>query len=491
MNMLSNKVILVIALLWYSLTAYYSIGYFHADEHYQIIEFSGIKEGTLDSTDLAWEFHSKIRPSLQPVLCIVIFKLCGFFAVFDPYTKTFILRLFTGVLAVFSIYYFVYSCKYLIESQYWKAFLLISFFIWFIPFINVRFSSETWSGLMLLLSIAIINNRNKNWKHFFLIGLLLGFSFLFRFQTSIMVVSIILWLIIVGKENLTNTAITIFAGLLVVLFGSLFDFWFYDSLVFTPWRYFKVNIIDGVASSFGTSPWYSYIYYILRFSFFPFGILIICSASIFFYKKYSSIFTWIILPYLVIHSIIFHKELRFMFPLVNLVPIIIIITFQEININNFKTSVKKILKPLVIVILIINFIALVTSSLKPADVGRMRITKRIHGLESSKPITLHGCCGSNPYEPWSGLIAKFYLEPNLSYFNLTSVEQIFTESYQEKNFNILVLKKKHLQNEKVQETISKHGLKKELQSIPQCMVPILRMYGGSSTDDILILYIEK
>ena len=161
MKILSDKIILVTAFLWYSLTAFYSVGYIHADEHYQIIEFAGIKEGTHESTDLAWEFHSKVRPSFQPLLCFIIFKVCWFFKVTDPYTKTFVLRLFTGILAVLSIYYFTHSNKHLIKSENWKAFLIISFFTWFIPFINVRFSSETWSGLMLLLTFAIINNKNK------------------------------------------------------------------------------------------------------------------------------------------------------------------------------------------------------------------------------------------------------------------------------------------------------------------------------------------
>src|SRR3954466_14998143 len=98
MEMKFERIILLMAMLWYSMTAYFSVGYYHPDEHYQIIEFAGILDGTNTAQDLAWEYKAQIRPSLQPIICYSIFKICDFFNITNSYDKGFVLRLITGLL---------------------------------------------------------------------------------------------------------------------------------------------------------------------------------------------------------------------------------------------------------------------------------------------------------------------------------------------------------------------------------------------------------
>ncbi len=68
------QLIVIIAAVVYSITAYNSHGFYHADEQYQIIEFAGLKLGTHTPDELAWEFNIQIRPSLQPVIGFVVLK---------------------------------------------------------------------------------------------------------------------------------------------------------------------------------------------------------------------------------------------------------------------------------------------------------------------------------------------------------------------------------------------------------------------------------
>ena len=46
--------ILLAAFIWYAFTAYFSMGYYHADEHYQIIEFAGSIDGSNTEPELAF-----------------------------------------------------------------------------------------------------------------------------------------------------------------------------------------------------------------------------------------------------------------------------------------------------------------------------------------------------------------------------------------------------------------------------------------------------
>jgi len=81
-----HKIVFIFAFIVYGITAYQSSGYYHADEHYQIIEFAGSKLGTHTSDELAWEYKAAIRPALQPTICYLVFSILHFFHIDDPYS---------------------------------------------------------------------------------------------------------------------------------------------------------------------------------------------------------------------------------------------------------------------------------------------------------------------------------------------------------------------------------------------------------------------
>src|SRR5690606_24752862 len=99
-----------------------------------------------------------IRPALQPTICYVVFSALHFFQIDDPYSQTFILRLLTMFLALFVIRFFIKTMLPKINENFQKIFIVLSYFIWFLPFINIRFSSETWSGLLFLLAFSVFEH---------------------------------------------------------------------------------------------------------------------------------------------------------------------------------------------------------------------------------------------------------------------------------------------------------------------------------------------
>ena len=488
-----NKFVVLLALILYTITAYYSIGYYHGDEHYQIIEFSGTKTGTHSPDDLAWEYHERSRSTIQPSLCYFIFNILHSISIHDPYHQVLILRLLTCFLAIFTIHFFVESCTRLILPEYRKPYLVLSYFLWFLPWINVRFSSETWSGLLFLPALALLLKTNKNTNKYFIIGGLLGLSFLFRFQTALLSLGMLLWLIFVKKEKASNLFKLCFSGLMMLFLGVCIDSWFYGQIVISFWNYFYVQIVNDVASSFGTSPWYYYLYYTFRFSFFPFGTVIIIAFFMLLYSTPKSIFLWSVIPFLIVHSIIPHKELRFLFPIINLVPIIGILAYQEYKreINSLRFRFKYLMNVLVVSFVLINIVGLITSSTKPAGIGRMKITQFINRKYGNQPINLIYFDGSNPYDPWNGLHAKFYQEKDIREVRLNSLSELNNSLSRQVGINLLVLKKKQTEKNVCRKILSEMSFKKETQSIPEWMEPIMGLYGGFKNKEILVLYSTK
>lgn len=65
--MLTRKIIFIIACFVYGTFAIYNNGFYHYDEHYQLIEFAEFKSGHNKPSDLAWEYHAQIRSAVQPI----------------------------------------------------------------------------------------------------------------------------------------------------------------------------------------------------------------------------------------------------------------------------------------------------------------------------------------------------------------------------------------------------------------------------------------
>ncbi|MES1249531.1 MAG: hypothetical protein ABUL46_02555, partial [Chitinophaga rupis] len=135
--------ILLIALVVYLTTAVYSEGYYYPDEHYQIVEFANYKLGRQDEARLPWEYKARIRASIQPAICYLFIKGCNAAGVTNPYVLAMTLRMLTALLSLTAIYCFVNASLQWVSPRYWYVYIPLSYFLWFLPYINVRFSSES------------------------------------------------------------------------------------------------------------------------------------------------------------------------------------------------------------------------------------------------------------------------------------------------------------------------------------------------------------
>lgn len=482
----------LLVIIVYLATAYNSTGYYHADEQYQVIEFAGLKLGTHQPEDVAWEFHKKIRPMIQPTLCFIIFSGLNAVNITDPYSQAFVLRLISALFSIVAIWFFIRSTYKMVDEKYWLSYCLLSFLLWFIPLISVRFSSETWSGLFFICGLSVQFNQNIKIKKTYWIGVLFGLSFLFRFQMAFAILGFGLWLLFVNKTRINDTFKIIVGFLIVLAFGVVIDFWFYGQWVFSPWNYFYSNIVEDAASSFGVSPW---MYYLQQIAIMPsllIGIIIFCAIVVLILFKHNHFLVWIIIPFILIHSLIPHKEERFLFPLVFLLPLVFMVSYQTvinlIHSNIIKNSLKY---ALITFFVIINTIGLVAVSQKSAGMGRMKITQFIHENYRERHINLIHCSWANPYNPWHGLPTKFYLEKNMNCKRINSLCELNDSLIMRDAVNLLITRKVDLQDQNCVGKIKERGFVFKIQSIQPWIEKLNLYYKGINGDDILMLYLYK
>jgi GPI mannosyltransferase 3 len=474
----------------YCITAYNSTGYYHADEHYQLIEFVGIKIGSHTADELAWEFREKLRSSVQPTLVFLIFKTLDSFSIQDPYHQAFVIRLLTALISLFAISYFVKKTRHFFsDTKSRSIYTILSYFLWFIPFLGVRFSSETWAGLFFLMCLAAYLGKPNSVKAYWIVGLLAGLCFLFRYQMIFAVGGMVLWILLIDKQRTRFFAPFFVSFILIVFLGMLCDWWFYGQMVIVPWNYFKTTILTSGGQGFGTSPWYFFFHKMLAYPGYFVGIPLIAALFFLLLNNKQSIFIWSFLPIIVVHSFIPHKEERFLFPMAFLFPIILVSGLQRIITYTPVTIWKRIIfSILCLIFLSLNLTGIIALAVKPAGLGRMQITRYIHNTYSGKKINLLHTNWANPYNPWNSLPAKFYLENDIKFNHLENLCAISDSIIDLHSVNLLVVRKSDLNHTNCTHILDKYPFKYKGQSIPKWVEMMNRVYGGFKNYDILVLY---
>lgn len=404
------------------LTSFFSSGYHHFDEHFQILEFAGSKLNLTSTNNLSWEYDYQIRPAIQPAIAFCLYNFMEVLGISDPFNIAVIFRLISAFLAFISMFliYRVYSKNNRNKTlSYW--FLLLSFLLWFNIYNGVRFSSENWSGIFFTIAFALFFLIKKQNALFYLtIGFIFGLSFIFRYQSGFLISGFLCWLAFIKKDKIQNIILLLTGIGFVILLGVIADKWFYGEWTITAWNYFEQNIIQDKVSSFSVDPWWWYIEKFFYQGIPPFSILFILSIVILIVFRRKSPITWSLLPFLAIHFVLGHKEMRYLFPIVYFLPIVLINAFEFIQ-EKYKINLSSLrsVKVFMTIFFIVYFIFLVIITFKPAD-NQISLYKAIY-KNYKNPTTLY-YISENPY--YRVLDINFYKRKSLTIKRINSLDEI-------------------------------------------------------------------
>jgi len=411
---MNKKNIYIAGAIVFILTAWFSEGYNHPDEYFQILEYAGLKLGQTDPANLAWEYHFKMRSAIQPLIAFSIHKCCNSAGINDPFIITFVLRLLTAAISFLSIFML---CRLYIQTINNKRlvgpFLLLSFLLWFSVYNSVRFASDTLSGRIFIIGFAwYFLRKDEDIIKYLIAGLFLGLSFLIRFQTVFMIGGFLAWLLFIKKSGIPRLLILSLGFIMIIGLGVLSDRWLYGSWEITAWNYFQQNIIFDKVSGFGVYPWWYYFEQTFLNSVPPFSLIYIFAVLLYFIYRPKDVITWTLVPFLLIHFIIGHKELRFLYPMLGFLPVMIILVCDQLlQRRGEKLAQNRFVKIFIKTFWITCFVLLPFVIFHPAD-DRMHIFKKLYRINSG-PVLLYyddldpyKCCYDVNYYRRSGLVTR-------------------------------------------------------------------------------------
>jgi GPI mannosyltransferase 3 len=386
------------SILALGVTAWFAVGYYFPDEHFQILEFAGYKLSLSDPAGLPWEFHSRIRPALQPAIAVALYELMHLFGEVNPFTMTFLLRLLSALMT-FLVMFRIYQAyqKGIRQELLRRWFLWLSFLLWFAISAGSRFSSENWSGITFSLAFAwfISKDQSPGYRGYLFMGLLAGLSFLFRYQSSLLIAGFFLWLVFIKKESLLKLLMFLLGIVLIAGAGLLLDRWFYGEWTLTAWNYFNENILLDKVSGFGLKPWWYYLYEYFVRTIPPFSLVFILSFPVLFLFRWKDPLTWTLIPFLAVHFLIGHKEVRFLFPLFGFVPIVVIRGLEVLTgWKGEEILHHRAVRIFARLFWAANFVALAVVMFYPAE-SQARLYQAVYELYP-RPVTLY-YTGHNPY----------------------------------------------------------------------------------------------
>lgn len=339
-----------------------AIGIYHPDQYFQIIEFSSYQLNRASAAGHVWEFAARLRPTLQVYLFSGYYKLCSGLGIRDPYVQLALLRLLFGLLLFFffngiTLFYLRREDRRILYFV-----LLLLNFTWILPYTRTLYSSEMLSSVLFFAAVILYETGGRRggmpavrrvgpvgtgdadgpmesggsspaekdaagraamWVYP-TAGFLMSLAFYTRFQTGFAIVGFVIWMVWPGKE--LRRLLPLGAGFLAgVLLNTGLDHGFYHQWVCTPYTYFRVNIIEGKAASMGVSSFLLYIAVLI-------AVVLAPPLSIFllFAGFRSALLTKLDKPivlsvvcFIVGHCLVAHKEERFLFPILNVLPVFI------------------------------------------------------------------------------------------------------------------------------------------------------------------------
>ncbi len=157
---------------------------------------------------------------------------------------------------------------------------------------------------------------------------LLALSFFFRFQMGFALLGLGAWM--AWQWRLEKSPRQILAQLGWLLMGATTatalgiyaDAWLYGKPAFTAYNYFTANILENKAANWGTSPWWFYFAQSLLTAVPPLSVLLLLLLGRGLWRERGSALVWCLVPFLLAHIAVAHKEMRFLYPM--LLPMLVL-----------------------------------------------------------------------------------------------------------------------------------------------------------------------
>jgi GPI mannosyltransferase 3 len=371
---------IVLAVILHFVAAVYSVGFYHPDEQYQVVEFAAYKVGLVPQKSLMWEYEARARPWFQPMIVSLLLRLFQSAGIRDIFQNLLLLRLCISLLSLLcSVILGLCVLRWIPPGKIRTVTLFAVFFAFFAPMLHARLSAENFSSGLLITVIGLVTlvktsvlagSDGRSHVARIVVGLLLGATFLVRYQMATMIVGIIVWLMLVNRIKIFHV-LEIGAVFLCMCYVGLFvDRWGYGEWALSLWQNFHAVFFIQTRPSNEIYPWWYYLQLYWQEFAGPIGVALLVLPMLLWFLEPLHILSLATIPFIVFNFLTPHKEARYLFPFIYLSPVMIGISIWKLStlhkLQFLKTKQFKTFAAIVcIIIFLVNVVLLAVNTVLP------------------------------------------------------------------------------------------------------------------------------
>ena len=317
---------------------------------------------------------------MQPAIYLVLIKPLIWCGDQNPFHWVVLIRLFSSLIGWLSLVGLaLLSAKWIENPKLRNIAILFCGVLWFLPGLHARHSSENLSGSLFYLTLSILFLSEErlfslseiesnllvyfNWpfiRGFVRIPLSSGLSRRWN-------LFLLAFLPLQAPHGIEILASMLSGTLLCIALCTVLDHWGYGVWTFAPWNYFHYNLVLNHVSDVDTHPLWDFFRSSFTETFPPLDLLLSACVLGWIIKPRHPL-TWASAPLFIVHTLIGHKELRFLFPIAHAAPLLAVQfldttrSFSQRALHFLQTRFAM---ALLSVLFTINIIALLASSLIP------------------------------------------------------------------------------------------------------------------------------
>lgn len=412
------KHILLVALLFRVVAAFWSKGFAFSDDHYEVVELAQKWREGIPFIEPGKEVY--LFSLFYPGLHYLLFDACNALGITDPQSMMLVVRLFHALVSLLTVYY-GYLLALRISGSKEVAVIsgLLLAVLWFFPFMSVRSLREFFCIPFLMAGSYYLANQYRNWTSVLLPAFFFALAVSIRLQCVLIPAAAGL-LLFLSKKHFQKGLLFGFAFL--IFFGlthGLFDYLYYGNPVASIMEYMEYNSNPENIKGYPQGPWYRYIGTVagmlLGLSFFP----LVWGYGISFRLSYQHLLLFIAsLFFFAFHSYYPNKQERFITPFI---PYFIILGVNGFYVFYNKNKEKKWLVGLtrftIIWFVILNTAGLLILSFSYSKRSRVESMSYLYKKADVTNIVLEG------HQSTAGLL-PFYLGKRLNHYTLSAERDI-------------------------------------------------------------------
>jgi len=233
------------------------------------------------------------------------------------------------------------------------------------PFASTRAFGESIAITLVLGGFLLIERRYIFWGAF-----LLGISCLYRFQVGLLAFGFAAYFL--GTKQWKNFGLIVLAGVATAGVESVIDLAYGRWPLETLYNYFYVNKDGAVEHSI--QPWYNTWATLLPIWFLPFSLPLMTQLKKM--ERFEKVYLGVILFFVLLHSLIPHKEERFLYPILPLM----LLLFGRIWARAWGTKFEKwFFRPFFGTILGLGLAVAAVSNSQAGEYEPLRLAEKVKG----------------------------------------------------------------------------------------------------------------